>query len=469
MVREEAHLMAEGNVTSAPEAQVAGGGQAPSPPPLPSLKTAYTSLLVLTIVVMFTVLDRQILALLIDPIKKDFNITDTQAALLLGLAFSLSYAIAGFPIARAADTWNRRNLVAFSLALWSGATVLSGLAQNYVQLFVARLVVGAGESGYGPATWAIVADSFPREKVAFGVGTLAIGATVGTGMAMFFGGAVLGMVEHWPTVSVPIIGVIRPWQWAFMLVGLPGLLWAAVVMMTHEPARRVPAGASAKKPSISDVFAHMGRHWRPYTASVGGIGMKYLVTLGSNQWMPTLFHREFDWSLSKIGLLQGSITIISAPIGMLCGAKLSEHWIKRGRSNANIVIALISMCVTIPMAIIMPMLPRPEMILVCMSVSFFMFSVGAGPGIAAFQLITPGNIRAQVGAICQFSSNVIAFTLGPLFVALFTDYVFKDPLALKYSMSCVAAIFGPIAIFTVWQGLKPYSRSIERMNDEMAA
>jgi hypothetical protein len=104
-----------------------------------------------------------------------------------------------------------------------------------------------------------------------------------------------------------------------------------------------------------------------------------------------------------------------------------------------------------------------------MGVSFFMFSVGAGPGIAAFQLITPGNIRAQVGAICQFSSNVIAFTLGPLFVALFTDYVFKDPLALKYSMSCVAAIFGPLAIFTVWQGLKPYSRSIDLISKETAA
>jgi MFS family permease len=247
---------------------------------------------------MFTVLDRQILALLIDPIKKDFNISDTQAALLLGLAFSLSYAIAGFPIARAADRWNRRNLVAASLALWSGATVISGFAQNYVQLFVARLAVGAGESGYGPATWAIIADSFPREKVAFGTGTLAIGATVGSGLALFFGGAVLGLVEHWPTVSVPLIGVIRPWQWAFMLVGMPGLLWAAVVMMTHEPARRAIAGATTKNAPISEVFRYMGKEWRPYTACVGGIGMKYLVSLGSGQWMPTLFHREFDWSLS---------------------------------------------------------------------------------------------------------------------------------------------------------------------------
>src|SRR6185436_8558051 len=136
----------------------------------PTQRQAHYSLFALTVVVLFTVLDRQVLALLIEPIKADFGITDTQAALLLGAAFSLTYAIAGLPIARLADRVNRRNLVAGCLAFWSAATMACGIAQSYVALLFARMGVGIGESGYGPASWSIITDSFPREKVAFATG-----------------------------------------------------------------------------------------------------------------------------------------------------------------------------------------------------------------------------------------------------------------------------------------------------------
>ena len=144
--------------------------------PWPSARTSAYTLFVLTIVVMFTVLDRQVLALMIEPVKADFGISDTQAALLLGAAFSVTYGIAGLPIARIADTWNRRNLVAICIAFWSISTMACGIAQSYTQIFLARLGIGIGESGYGPATWSMVTDSFPREKVAFGTATLSIGA-----------------------------------------------------------------------------------------------------------------------------------------------------------------------------------------------------------------------------------------------------------------------------------------------------
>ena len=131
----------------------------------PTSRQAHYSLFVLTVVVMFTVLDRQILALMIEPLKADFGISDTQAALLLGAAFSLTYAIAGLPIARLADRMNRRNLVALCLAFWSAATMACGTAQSYTSLLLARMGIGIGESGYGPASWSIVSDSFRREKV----------------------------------------------------------------------------------------------------------------------------------------------------------------------------------------------------------------------------------------------------------------------------------------------------------------
>jgi MFS family permease len=356
-------------------------------------------------------------------------------------------------------------MIAASLAVWSAATTLSALAQNYVHLFLARLVVGGGESGYGPATWSLVTDLFPREKVAFGTGVLAIGASVGTGLALFLGGAVLSFVEHLPAVALPF-GMIRPWQWALIIVGLPGVFWAIVVMMTHEPVRRGLSGAAKKTVPISEVFGYMGKEWQSYTATIGGITMKYLVVLGINQWMPTLFHREFGWPLSKIGLVQGSIAIVAAPIGMYVGAKLSERWLKQGKQNANLQIALICLLVVVPISVILPLMPTAELALALLPISYFFFSIGVGPSIAAFQLMTPSTIRAQIGAVSQFGSNVIAFTLAPLIVALFTDFVFKDPMLLKYSMACSAAILGPVAILIVWQGLGAYTRTLDRFAKE---
>jgi MFS family permease len=418
-------------------------------------------------VVLFTVLDRQILALLIDPIKQDFHITDTQAALLLGLAFSLSYALAGFPVARLADKHNRRNIVAGALAVWSSATALCGLAQNYTHLFIGRLAVGAGESGYGPATWSIVTDLFRREKVAFGTGMLMLGGMIGTGLALFLGGVVLHFVEHLPATNIPFIGTMRPWQWAFVLVGLPGVLWALLVLTTHEPARRGRMGPAKAVVPISGVFKYMGGEWRAYLATIGGVCTKYLVTLGMNQWMPTMFHREFGWELPKIGMVQGSIALICAPIGMYLGAKLSERWTRQGKLNANLLINFYTLLVICPTAIISPLLPTPELVLVTMTISFFGFSFGVGPSIAAFQLMTPSDIRSQVGAISQLGSNVIAFTLAPLFVALITDYVFRDPQMLKYSMATCASILSPIALLIVWQGLKPYDEAMHRFVSKM--
>ena len=235
-----------------------------------TLREAYWTLFVLGIVVTFTVLDRQILALMIEPIKQDYQISDTQAALLLGAAFSLPYAIAGLPIARMADSTNRRNLVAICIAFWSAATVCCGLAQNYWQMFLARMGIGAGESGYGPATWSMLTDIFPREKVALATGTLAIGAQAGTGLALIIGGSALAFVEHIPHYELPLIGTLRPWQWPFIIVGAPGILWALVVVLClREPRRRgaaLAAGTKRVSVPVKDVARYMWNDGRTYFA-----------------------------------------------------------------------------------------------------------------------------------------------------------------------------------------------------------
>lgn len=417
----------------------------------------------LTVVVVFTVLDRQVLALVIEPVKHDFGITDTQASLLLGAAFSLTYAIAGIPIARIADTHNRRNLVALCIAFWSAATIACGCAQSYFQMFLARLGIGIGESGYGPATWSIATDSFPRERVAFATGTLAIGSLVGTGLALVVGGAALAAVEHLPPIELPLVGTVRSWQWAFFIVGAPGLLWALVVLTLREPARRgLAAGQRQVAVKVGAVARYLAHDWRTYVAVIGGAAMKLLFGLGSTQWAPTLMSREFGWELSRIGLVQGTLMCIVSPLGLIAGGKLAERWAVRGRTDANLRVVLYGLCVSVPLSIAYPLFDDPVLMLVFFSLNLFAVSFGTGPGIAAFQVITPNAMRAQVSSLSQFSTNVIALALGPLLVALFTDYLFEDPQQLKYSMSLLAVILGPLTILLVAWGLKHYARSYER-------
>jgi MFS family permease len=424
----------------------------------------------MTVVVMFTVLDRSVMSLLIDPIKQDFNISDTQAALLIGAAFSLPYGIAGIAVGRLADTFNRRNLVAASIAFWSACTVACGSAQGFYSLLIARMGIGAGESGYGPASWSIATDNWPREKVAFATATMGIGAMLGTGLALFLGGAVLHFVSGMPAVELPGgIGVIRPWQWTFIIVGAPGLIWAMVVLTSKEPPRRgLAAGEKAQKVPVSDTARWILDDWRSYLAVIGGMAMKAMMLAGPATWGATFLHREFGWELSKVGMISGTITLIVSPFALMAGAKISEHWTKQGRKDTNLRIVFYGLLAAIPLMIIAPLMPNPYLVLAVNAMSGFVGTLGFGPSIAAFQMITPNRMRGQVGALTQFCNNVIAFALSPIIVALFTDYIFRDEGALKYSMVLNAAVMGGLSLLIVWQGLKPYARSYERALREFA-
>jgi len=457
-------------VDAAPESAIPSEGTAETPTtpqPWPSRKSAYYSLFVMTVVVMFTVVDRQVLALMIEPIKSDFHINDVQAAFLIGAAFSITYGIAGIPIARIADTSNRRNLVAASIAFWSLCTMACGVAQSYAGLVLARLGVGIGESGYGPASWSIATDNWPREKVAFATGTYGIGAMAGIGLASFMGGAVLAFVGDMPPIALPFGGVIRSWQWAFIVVGLPGLLWTLVVLTTKEPPRRgLIADQKAKAAPVGEVVRWLWRDWRAYIAVIGGVCMKQLVTAGPTVWGATFYYREYGWSLPKAGIVNGLITLIASPPAMIIGGKLSEYWTRNGRPEANLRVVVLGLLMAIPLLVIYPLMPTAELAVGGQFLAVFIGTLGFGPAIAAFQVITPNRMRAQVSSLSQFSTNVIAFALSPLIVAVFTEYLFKDAHALKYSMALSALTTGALALLVTIQGLGPYGRAYQHAERE---
>jgi MFS family permease len=431
----------------------------------PNKAGAYYGLFILAGCVMFTVLDRQILNLMVEPVKQDFNLTDTQMALLLGVAFSSTYFLCGLPIARIADTHSRRLVISCSVAFWSFFTVLSGFAQNFWHMFIARMGIGAGESGYSPATWSILSDTFPRHKLAVANGILGMGNQMGQGLALIVGGSALHIVAQFPPVHIPGVGELRPWQWAFIIVGAPGLIWALLVQFTMKdpPRRGIPKSAKPKPVPIKRVFGYMFDDWRCFGPIMFVKFVKLLLSMGTTAWMPTLLRREFGWELTKIGLVQGAVIFIITPTALFLGGKLSERWSKQGNWEANMrIVSYTSLCM-IPTASLYPQMPTAELCLALYALNIFIAGLGFGPSAAALQMVTPNQMRSQVSAVGLIMTNVLATSLGPLMVALLTDYVFKNPNDIKYSMTTCALLLGPLAAGVTWYGVKPYGRSVRKL------
>ena len=205
----------------------------------PNPKTAWTILGILFLAYVSSFVDRQVIGLLVEPIKADFQISDTKVSLLLGLSFAIFYCLVAIPIGRLVDTRSRKNIVAVGITLWSLMTAMCGLAQNYAQLFLARIGVGVGEATLGPAAYSMLADTFPPRKLGFAMGVFNMGTAFGAGLALIIGGSVISFVTENESGSTILFGIefLSGWQWVFILVGLPGFFIAVLTALIKEPRR----------------------------------------------------------------------------------------------------------------------------------------------------------------------------------------------------------------------------------------
>jgi MFS family permease len=193
-----------------------------------------------------------------------------------------------------------------------------------------------------------------------------------------------------------------------------------------------------------------------------GTGLKSLLAFGTSVWVPTLLQRKFGWSLGDAGVAIGIILLTFAPLGLVCGGMMAERLAKRGLADANWRVVLVATISVVPFSILFPLMPTASWALGLMAINTFLGSLGPGPQNAALQTITPNPMRGQVTALFLVVFNLIGFGLGPTFVALLTDYVFGAESLLPYSMALTSAILGPIAVWVVWRGLRPYGESVMR-------
>src|SRR5271154_1457585 len=244
-------------------AEAAGNGDSS---PYPSSFSAWYSVAVLMLMYIFSFIDRTTISLLVEPMKRDLHISDTQIGMLQGLAFALLYPFLGLPIARLSDRHSRRAIIAGGVFVWSIMATLCGLARSAVQLFMARVGVGVGEAALSPAAYSIITDSFPRSKLGGAFGVYNIGIPIGAGTALLLGGIVVGAVSHaGANYTLPLFGPVHAWQIVFIVTGAPGVVLPLLLLTFREPARRgllrtKSAGdsrAASSKPPLRDVLNYI--------------------------------------------------------------------------------------------------------------------------------------------------------------------------------------------------------------------
>jgi len=411
------------------------------------------------VALMFNYLDRQLMTLLITPIKADLGLSDTQVSLLIGFAFVLFYVMAGIPISRLVDRGPRKWIVGFGIAFWSLMTAACGLAQNVWQLTLARMLVGVGESCNAPATYSMTSDMFPRERLALPISVIGIGTIFGSGMALLIGGILIVWLTELGPQTFPVIGTLKPWQMTFVIVGLPGVLWALLMMATiPEPPRREAAGAAT--PSFTQTVGYLWSRGSAFVPMFLANAIKAMLSFGVTVWSPVFFERKFGYAPGEPGPTLGIISLIVSPIGLVLGGWLATRMAAAGHKDANMRMVFLVTIPLIPVAVLFPLVNHAWLAFALVGLSLFLGSLGSGPANAAIQSVTPGRMRGTTTAIYIAIYNVIGYGLGPLVVGWFNDNVFGES-GIDKSMVALALISGPIGLFFAWLSLKPYRREIE--------
>ena len=352
--------------------------------------------------------DRIVIAVLLEPIKAEFGSSDAQLGLLTGFAFAIFYGSFGIPLARLADTKNRVAILSIVTAVWSLMTALSGAAQNFTQLLLARIGVGVGEAGCVPASHSLISDYFPRERRCFALGMFHAAGSIG----------VLGFIY-----LAGLIAETLNWRWAFCLVGLPGVAVAIAVWLTvKEPPRgnQDPGFVAPVKPlRWTEAFPILLRR-STFVQIVSAIALSSFTFLGVAQWIPAFLARSHDMPLTQIGLSFG----IAMGVGLLTGqvlGSLAGPWFVRRDRRWECWLPAIVYAVAVPMYLLAFMVSSPYFALFMVFMGMMCGGLSYGPMMSSVQSVSEPHLRATAVSLMMFSSALIGQGAGPFFIGYISD------------------------------------------------
>lgn len=422
-----------------------------------NVRQANFALVVFLLAYILSFVDRQILGLMVDPIRRDLGLSDLQIGMLQGVAFALLYAIAGVPFGMAVDRWSRRNLIIIGVITWSIATALCGFANTFIALFLARILVGVGEATLSPAVHSFLSDAYPAHRLARAMSIYTLGITIGGGAALIIGGSVIALISQSPSAELPLTGDLRSWQLVFIAVALPGLLIAVLVSVIREPARKVAIdGVRPAAPGIGSVLANFWDNRRAFLAIHLSSAFFGIYGNGITGWYPTLLIRNHGFTAGEAGFALGLVYLIFGSLGSLSGGRLSERFAMAGRDDANLrVVMLAGLGALIP-ATLAPLMPGPVLVLGVFAPACFLFYAYFACATAAIQLASPPEMRGANAALFLLTNALVGLSVGMVAVPLADRWFFEGAGDLRYPLAVIAFVGCAMAFVAARLGIKAY-------------
>ena len=326
-------------------------------------------------------------------------------------------------------------------------------ARSFGTLFLARMGGGVGEATLSPSSMSLLADYFPKERLATALSVFSMGIFFGSGLALILGGL--------------IIGALGSWRLTFLLVGVPGLALSLLALTIPEPARRDLLLNTSGQPSrlaLTDVARQVMLRWRSVAGICFGFAAQALCNYAQQAWLPTYFVRVRGWSLPRAGMTLGVLSLLTGLLGAYLGGRLADRWQRRGIREAPLrvgVLATSCAAVTFTLALAMPAI---EAQLVLLVPAFLLLAMPIGSGYASLQLILPNQVRGQIGAVQLFTLNLFGLILGPALPGILNDYVFRDGQMIGWSLAITVGSASLLSAILFRVSYGPYRRDYALMH-----
>ena len=448
----------------------------------PSRPYAWTVVAILIATAVLSYTDRQVLSLLVDPIRGELGISDAQVSLLLGTAFAVVYGIAGIPLGLLADRTSRRNLIFTGVLVWSCSTLACGLSHSFGQLFAARIGVGLGEAVLSPAAISLISDYFPPARRGTAVGFFLSGIAMGIGAAILIGGGVLHAVELGVLAGTPLAS--QPaWRLVLLLIGAPGLLWALAILVIREPVRRanesapdtpsrepestnVESSASVGNRGSSPTFAAVpaanaaaaGATWlsTPWARVIPiylVVATASLVDNAVGAWVPSLLIRNFAKDPAQVGIQLGFLLTAGFGGGVLLGGWLADRAGARGGWPYKLGVCLASSLLILPVSFLINVRGF-NVVLLSVPAYFALSGIVTACGFSAILDAVPNRSRGLAMAISFFLNVAIGASAGPSAVTAASDHVFGAAAglgpAITLTVACGYALAATTLVITLF-------------------
>lgn len=412
-------------------------------------------------------IDRSIINMMVQPIERDLGITDFQMSLLLGPAFGVFYVLCGLPLGWVVDRFPRGWVTAMGVAIWGTATAICGMSSSYLHLFFARMGVGVGESTLTPAAHSLIADTFPRRQLSTALSIYALGAIIGSGLAMVVGGMVVQATVGAESYHVPLLGELRSWQLVFLSLGICTLALLPLTYFLREGgegrARQTHESVAAASEG-QGLIALVREHAMFFLGMPMAFGLVGILANAYGAWVPTFMMREYGLNPAQVGLGWGLQHVVAGVAGQVVSVLIVDRLYQRGYKDAHLRYPLIGLFVSAPFMVLALNASTPTMFLVLSGVFYVLTYSFFGYASAGLQLFTPSHLRGRMSAIFLTVVTLVGVGLGAPLTGLFTEFLFQDKGRVGDSLALVTLIVAPLTALNLWL----VARKVRRMHADLA-